>query len=87
MVGVLPVVLAKGKKGMESSRMGLLPSPKVVERAPVFSSRERESFISAALGQPPDAFGVADHTTIGDAWERSGGDFSIIAALFEQLGR
>jgi hypothetical protein len=42
--------------------------------------------VGAALGQPPDAFGVADHTTIGDAWERSAGDFSIIAALLEQLG-
>ncbi|MDQ1425882.1 MAG: hypothetical protein QOD72_3380, partial [Acidimicrobiaceae bacterium] len=42
--------------------------------------------VGATLGQPPDAFGVADHTTIGDAWERSGGDFSIVSALFEQLG-
>jgi hypothetical protein len=42
--------------------------------------------VTAVLGQPPDAFGVADHTTIGDAWERAGGDFSIVAALFEQLG-
>ena len=42
--------------------------------------------VGAMLGQPPDAFGVADHTLIGDAWERSGGDFSIVAALLEQLG-
>ena len=42
--------------------------------------------VGSALGQPADAFGVADHTAIGDAWERSGGDFSIIAALIEQLG-
>jgi hypothetical protein len=42
--------------------------------------------VSAALGQPPDAFGVADHTAIGDAWERAGGDYSIVAALLEQLG-
>jgi hypothetical protein len=42
--------------------------------------------VGAVLGQPPDAFGVADHTAIGDAWERSGGDFSIVAALLEQLG-
>jgi hypothetical protein len=43
--------------------------------------------VGAVLGQAPDAFGVADHTTIGDAWERSGGDYSIVTALFEQLNR
>lgn len=42
--------------------------------------------VGATLGQPPDAFGVADHTRIGDAWERAGGDYSIVAALLEQLG-
>ena len=42
--------------------------------------------VGAALGQLPDAFGVADHATIGDAWERAGGDFSIVGALLEQLG-
>jgi len=41
----------------------------------------------ATLGQPPDAFGMADHTAIGDAWERAKGDFSIVGALLEQLAR
>jgi hypothetical protein len=41
--------------------------------------------VGVTLGQPPDAFGVADHTVIGDAWERASGDFSIVAALLEQL--
>ena len=39
-----------------------------------------------ALGITPDASGMVDHDSIGDAWERSEGDHSIIAALFEQLG-
>lgn len=39
----------------------------------------------AALGIPPDAVGLADHDAIGDAWERSGGRLSIVAALLTQL--
>lgn len=39
------------------------------------------------LGIAPDAYGVVDHVTIGDAWERSAGDYSIVAALFAQLSR
>lgn len=38
-----------------------------------------------ALGIAPDAFGLVDHTTIGDRWEASGGRVSIVAALLEQL--
>ena len=38
-----------------------------------------------ALGLAPDASGVVDHDRIGDAWERSGGQTSIVSALFEQL--
>jgi len=38
-----------------------------------------------ALGIAPDASGLVDHEAIGDAWERSGGRTSIIAAVFEQL--
>ena len=38
-----------------------------------------------ALGLPPDATGLVDHDPIGDAFERADGDFSIIAALFDQL--
>jgi len=40
-----------------------------------------------ALGMPPDAFGLVDHSTIGDQWERSGGDVSVVGALLEQLQR
>jgi hypothetical protein len=39
-----------------------------------------------SLGLPPDAAGVADHDLIGDAWERSRGATSIVAALLDQLG-
>lgn len=39
-----------------------------------------------ALGIPPDASGMLDHDAIGDAWERAGGDLSIIAAALDQLG-
>ncbi len=38
-----------------------------------------------ALGLPPDGAGLVDHTSVGDAWERSGGRTSIVAALLEQL--
>lgn len=38
-----------------------------------------------ALGIAPDAYGLVDHTTPGDAWERSGGAVSVIDLLFEQL--
>lgn len=39
----------------------------------------------AALGVEPDASGLVDHDTIGDAWERTLGGFSIIDALLDQL--
>ena len=38
-----------------------------------------------ALGIAPDASGLVDHERIGDAWERSGRQTSIVSALFEQL--
>ena len=38
-----------------------------------------------ALGSEPDAAGLADHTAIGDVWERSGGKVSIVDALMAQL--
>jgi len=38
-----------------------------------------------ALGLQPDACGLVDHEAIGDAWERSGGQTSILAALVAQL--
>jgi hypothetical protein len=40
-----------------------------------------------ALGIAPDAAGLADHEQIGDEWERSGGQISVVGALLEQLGR
>jgi hypothetical protein len=39
-----------------------------------------------ALGIPPDATGLVDHTRIGEAWERSGRQTSITDLLFEELG-
>jgi hypothetical protein len=41
---------------------------------------------SEALGLPPDAAGLVDHTVIGDEWERTGGATSIVGALLGQLG-
>jgi hypothetical protein len=38
-----------------------------------------------ALGLAPDASGLVDHEDIADAWERSRGSVSIVAALFGQL--
>ena len=38
-----------------------------------------------ALGLEPDVAGLADHTAIGDTWERSGGKVSIVDALMAQL--
>jgi hypothetical protein len=39
----------------------------------------------AALGHPPDASGLVDHDRIGDAWERSKGDVSLVALLLDEL--
>ena len=38
-----------------------------------------------ALGLAPDAAGLVDHERIGDAWESSGGQISIVNALFDEL--
>ncbi|MST33262.1 hypothetical protein GHK86_11095 [Acidimicrobiaceae bacterium USS-CC1] len=38
------------------------------------------------LGLAPDAVGLVDHDTVGDAWERSRGGMSIVDALLGQLG-
>jgi hypothetical protein len=40
-----------------------------------------------ALGIRPDANGLADHEPLGDQWERSRGQISIIEALLNQLNR
>lgn len=39
-----------------------------------------------ALGIAPDAAGLADHRSIGDEWERTGGQVSVIGDLLRQLG-
>ena len=41
--------------------------------------------VTQALGLAPDAAGLADHRAIGDAWERTGGNVSVIADLLRQL--
>lgn len=40
---------------------------------------------SELLGIAPDRQGLVDHQGIGAAWERAGGDTSIVDLLFEQL--
>lgn len=40
---------------------------------------------TAALGRPPDRFGLVDHDAIGDAWERANGGVSIVALVLAQL--
>jgi hypothetical protein len=37
------------------------------------------------LGRAPDAAGLVDHESIGDAWEAARGKVSIVALLLEQL--
>jgi hypothetical protein len=43
------------------------------------------SAATEALGVAPDAAGLADHESVGDAWERSRGAVSIIDLLIDQL--
>ncbi len=50
-----------------------------VEPAPL------QAAVVAALGIEPDACGMADHDSVGDAWERSGGRISIVEALLRDL--
>jgi hypothetical protein len=40
---------------------------------------------TTVLGIAPDATGMVDHAPIGEAWERSGGDLSVVDAIFTQL--
>jgi hypothetical protein len=40
-----------------------------------------------ALGVAPDACGLVDHQTVGDRWELSGGNVSIVDQLFLQLAQ
>ena len=41
--------------------------------------------VTEALGIAPDAAGLVDHERIGDAWELSRGNLSIVDALINQL--
>lgn len=41
--------------------------------------------VTEALGIAPDGSGLVDHDRIGDAWEMSHGNVSIIDALLDQL--
>src|SRR3954454_6255916 len=43
------------------------------------------NFATDALGRPPDRAGLVDHERIGDAWEQSNGNVSLVALLLEQL--
>jgi hypothetical protein len=50
-----------------------------IEPAPLAAAVEE------ALGIEPDASGLVDHAAIGDQWERSHGQLSIITALLAEL--
>jgi hypothetical protein len=41
--------------------------------------------VEVALGIEPDASGLVDHEAVGDAWERSRGQMSIVDALLAEL--
>lgn len=41
---------------------------------------------TSALHHAPEHAGLVDHAAIGDAWERAGGELSIIALVLDQLG-
>ena len=41
---------------------------------------------TTVLGLAPDASGMVEHDPIGAAWEAAGGAYSIMDALFDQLG-
>lgn len=41
---------------------------------------------TTVLGIAPDASGMVEHEPISAAWERAGGQHSIVDAIFEQLG-
>lgn len=60
-----------------------------LEAFPAYGEEVEPATLAAAatesLGLAPDAAGLADHRSIGDEWERTGGKVSIIAALLQQL--
>ncbi|MEW6471621.1 MAG: hypothetical protein AB1679_05080 [Actinomycetota bacterium] len=51
-----------------------------IEPGPLAAAATRE------IGVAPDATGLVDHDSIGDAWERTRGKVSIVELLLQQLG-
>src|SRR3954453_9626863 len=43
------------------------------------------NYATEALGRAPDRVGLVHHERIGDEWERTNGDVSLVALLLEQL--
>jgi hypothetical protein len=62
-----------------------------LEAFPAYGDEVEPAPLAAAcaevLGLAPDAFGLVDHTRIGDEWEQSQGRLSIVDALLHQLER
>jgi hypothetical protein len=60
-----------------------------LEAFPAYDDETEPAVLATAtadsVGIPPDASGLADHSRIGDEWERTGGRVSIIDALLAQL--
>jgi hypothetical protein len=60
-----------------------------LEAFPAFDDEMEPAALAAActasLGVAPDAFGLVDHTTIGDRWEAAEGAVSVVDALLAQL--
>jgi hypothetical protein len=46
---------------------------------------ELKAAVTQEIGVAPDATGLVDHDSIGDAWERTRGAVSIVDLLFDQL--
>lgn len=46
---------------------------------------ELKAAVTQEIGVAPDAIGLVDHDSIGDAWERTRGAVSIVDLLFDQL--
>ncbi|HEX9258410.1 MAG TPA: hypothetical protein VF855_02660 [Acidimicrobiales bacterium] len=62
-----------------------------LEAFPAYGDEVEPAPLAAActevLGVAPDAYGLVDHTRIGDDWEQAQGKLSIVDALLHQLER
>lgn len=81
---VTALALAEGKpppRSLDQLWDGLeaFPTDDDIEPAPLAAA------VTEALGIAPDAAGLVDHDRIGDAWEMSHGNVSIVDALLQQL--